>query len=128
MVATVDLDALLALREQRLELSSVPAARRAFAIKGIASQNAFAENETMALAELSSELVGACRDAVGAVGLRLGAVDLIADDPTLGPKEGGGVVLEVNGTPGLHYHYRVAEPERAARVAVPILDRLLAEE
>jgi len=37
------------------------------------------------------------------------------------------VIIEVNGTPGLHYHYQVADEASATPVAVPILRRLLEE-
>jgi hypothetical protein len=36
-----------------------------------------------------------------------------------------GAVIEVNVPPGLQYHYLIAEPAKAVRVAVPILQRLL---
>jgi hypothetical protein len=36
--------------------------------------------------------------------------------------------LEVNGTPGLHYHYEVFNAEQATAVAVPLLERLLVED
>jgi len=35
------------------------------------------------------------------------------------------VVLEVNTTPGVHYHYLVSDPSRAARVAIPLLAAVL---
>jgi cyanophycin synthetase len=59
------------------------------------------------------------------VGLRLAGVDLVAPSLDGSLAETGGVVLEVNCTPGLHHHYLVADPEGATRVAVPILERLL---
>jgi hypothetical protein len=34
----------------------------------------------------------------------------------------------VNGTPGLHHHYLVADAERATRVAIPVLERLLSRD
>jgi hypothetical protein len=49
----------------------------------------------------------------------------VTPDPTRSLVEAGGTILEVNATPGLHYHYQVANPAHAAPVAVPILKRLL---
>ena len=63
--------------------------------------------------------------AAACVGLRLAGVDLVTPSLEGSLAETGGVVLEVNCTPGLHHHYLVAEPDRATRVAVPILRRLL---
>ena len=34
-------------------------------------------------------------------------------------------MLEVNTTPGVHYHYHVLDPSRAARVAIPVLAAVL---
>jgi hypothetical protein len=36
------------------------------------------------------------------------------------------VILEVNATPGLHYHYEVRDPARAVPVAALVLARVLA--
>jgi D-alanine-D-alanine ligase-like ATP-grasp enzyme len=123
-IITVDLDALLTLRKQGLSLASVPPPGAMVAVKGVSSQNAFEENETVRDPP-SRETIGAAREAVQAVGLRLGGVDLITPDAGMPLAEAGGVIIEVNGTPGIHYHYEVSEPARAQRVAIPILARLL---
>jgi D-alanine-D-alanine ligase-like ATP-grasp enzyme len=52
-------------------------------------------------------------------------VDVIAPDVSQPLEQSGGVVAEVNGTPGIHHHYHVADPANATRVAVPILQRVL---
>jgi cyanophycin synthetase len=75
----------------------------------------------------SEVLVDEARAAVEAVGLRLAGVDLITGDLSGRLAEAGGAIIEVNGTPGLDYHYDVADPERATRVAIPLLHRLLSE-
>jgi D-alanine-D-alanine ligase-like ATP-grasp enzyme len=123
-IITVDLDALLTLRKQEVSLASVPPRGASVAVKGISSQNAFEENETVR-DPLSSETIDIARAAVQAVGLQLGGVDVITPDPGVALAKSGGVIIEVNGTPGLHYHYEVSEPARAERVAIPVLARLL---
>jgi cyanophycin synthetase len=60
------------------------------------------------------------------VGLRLAGVDVITPDASRPLEEAGGVVAEVNGTPGIHHHYHVADPANATRVAIPILGKVLA--
>jgi cyanophycin synthetase len=72
-------------------------------------------------------LVAEAREAAAQVGVRLAGVDLITSDLGRCLKESGGVIIEVNGTPGLHYHYQVADEANATLVAVPILRRLLEE-
>ena len=63
--------------------------------------------------------------AARAVGVRLAGVDLITPDASLPLDAAGGVILEVNATPGLQYHYEVRDPVRATPVMAPILEALL---
>jgi cyanophycin synthetase len=119
----IDLDCLFTLREAGLSLRSVPSPGVEARVKTVANQNRLEDNETVR--DLSDELVGAARAAAAAIGLRLAGVDVIAADALRPLSESGGVVVEVNGTPGFNQHYQVADPERATRVAVPILRKLL---
>ncbi len=84
------------------------------------------DNETVREA-LAPELVADARTAAAAVGLRLAGVDVITPDASQPLREAGGVITDVNGTPGIHRHYLVADADGATRVAVPILDTLLRE-
>lgn len=120
----VDLDLVLTLERAGLSLSSVPAAGRTVAIRTITNDNGAEQCETYA-GPIADSVVAEARAAAQAVGLALAGVDVITPDPALPLREVGGVINEVNGTPGLHHHYLVADPERATRVAVPILERLL---
>jgi D-alanine-D-alanine ligase-like ATP-grasp enzyme len=56
----------------------------------------------------------------------LAGVDVITTDQAVSLRRSGGAVLEVNVTPGLHYHYEVRDPARAVPVAERVLERLLA--
>jgi predicted ATP-grasp superfamily ATP-dependent carboligase len=120
----VSLDMLIALERAGLTLSSVPPAGHVVAIGAVTNNNTIDDNETFRGA-VSPELVAAARAAQNAVGLRLAGVDVITTDPSRPLAETGGVINEVNGTPGLHHHYLVADPGGATRVAIPILERLL---
>ncbi len=120
----VDLDSVIALRDQGLRLSSVPAAGQVVIVKRVTNQNAARDNETVRgpLAEaLREELLAA----VAATGLRLAGVDVVTPDLTRPLAEAGGAVIEVNGDPALRHHYAVADPGRATRVAIPVLRRAL---
>ena len=55
----------------------------------------------------------------------MAGVDLVTADLSRPLAESGGAILEVNGTPGLHYHYEVADRPSATHVAIPILRALL---
>jgi cyanophycin synthetase len=122
----IDLDCLFTLEAAGLSLSSVPPAGERVPVKTAVSQNAPQENEgVLRHGNISSALVEEARTAVDVLGLRLAAVEVVTPDTSMALREAGGIVLEVNGPPGLHYHYQIAEPEYAVRVAVPILKRLL---
>ena len=57
--------------------------------------------------------------------MALAGVDLIAPDVALPLEESGGMVNEINTTPGLHHHVLVSDPAAGADVGVLVLDRLL---
>jgi D-alanine-D-alanine ligase-like ATP-grasp enzyme len=120
-----DLDCALALERAGLTLSSVLSDGVSVDVGSVTSQNGPNDNETVR-DTLAPELVVDARRAAELVGLRLAGVDVVAADPTRSLRAGQGVVLEVNGTPGLHYHYAVADPGSATPVAVPVLRALLA--
>ena len=114
-LVTIDLDAILALRRANLALRSVPGADERIALKHLASQAGRRDSERVDPSTLDRGLVERCRDAGQAIGLRLFGVDVVGD-----------TVIEVNGTPGLHYHEHVSSPPREPPVAVTILEHLLA--
>jgi D-alanine-D-alanine ligase-like ATP-grasp enzyme len=121
-----DLDCVLTLRAQGLSPRSVPARGTKVVVKVASSENAPHDNE-LVHAPPCQAIVGHARAAAAAVGLRLAGIDVVTTDLSRELRETGGAVIEVNGTPGLHYHYQVANTGGAGRVAVPILRRLLEE-
>jgi D-alanine-D-alanine ligase-like ATP-grasp enzyme len=122
----IDLDCVLTLAHAGLTLGSVPKSGTVVPVKAAVSQNAPGDNHTVR-EPLHPELAGQAERAVELTGLRLAGVDLITTDPRIPLRESGGAIVEVNGTPGLIYHYRVSEPEAATDVAVPILRTLLGD-
>ena len=121
----IDLECILTLQAQGLTLASVLANGRTIPVKTVISQNTIGDNETVR-GGIAPELIQQARRAAQVVGLRLAGVDVITADLGRELGAGGGVILEVNGTPGLNYHYEVVQPARATKVAVPILETLLA--
>ena len=119
----VDVDTSLALRAGGWSSRSVPDLGQHVVVKGTVGENARADNATVRT--LAPSVVRAAARAVALTRLRLAGVDLVTPDPNKALEDCGGAILEVNGTPGLHYHYEVAEPELATKVAVTVLDRLL---
>ncbi len=122
----VDLDCVFTLRNAGLSLSSVIPAGVTIPVKTVVSQGTQRDNETVR-AGVSDELRAQTIRAAQLVGLHLAGVDVITPDVGRPLGEAGGVILEANGPPGFNYHYDVADPAGATRVAVPILRRLLSQ-
>jgi cyanophycin synthetase len=117
---TVDLDCVLTLRLAGLSLRTVTPAGQAVVVKTVTNQNRVEDNETLREG-LCDQVVADARRAAEAVGLRLAGVDVVTPDPARPLRDAGGTIIEVNGTPGLHHHYHVADAASATPVAVPIL-------
>ena len=120
----IGLDTIFTLERQGLRLSDVVPAGREIAVQTVTNDNRIEDTTTVA-EPLAPELVDACRRAANAVGLRLAGADVITPDPSQPLEQNGGVLVEVNGTPGIHHHYHVADGANATRVAVPILEQVL---
>ncbi|MEA2440837.1 MAG: hypothetical protein QOH76_2261 [Thermoleophilaceae bacterium] len=120
----VGLDTVFTLERQNLRLDSVVRAGHTIAVQTVTNDNRIEDTETVT-EPLDTQLVEAARRAAEAVGLRLAGVDVITPDASRPLESAGGVVAEVNGTPGIHHHYHVADTAKATPVAVPILERVL---
>ncbi len=120
---TVDLDCIFTLAAGGRSLSTVPLVGERVLVKSATSENGEDENHT--IRSYSPEVIEEAADAVRAVGLRLAGVDVVTPDINRPLAAAGGAIIEVNGTPGFQYHYLVADPAGATRVASPILERVL---
>jgi cyanophycin synthetase len=120
----VGLDTVFTLERQGLRLESVVPAGTTITLQTVTNDNRIEDTSTVR-EPLNPELVEAARRAATAVGLRLAGVDVITPDASQPLEEAGGVVAEVNGTPGIHHHYHVADAAKATPVAVPILEKVL---
>jgi cyanophycin synthetase len=121
-----DLDSVFTLRSAGMSPRSVPLTDERVRVKTATSENAPHENVTVrggAAASVGRDALAA----VQAIGLRFAGVDVVTPDLQRDLRDVGGVIVEVNGTPGLRYHYTVADPDGADRVAVPVLQLLLNE-
>lgn len=78
-----------------------------------------------ATAEIGAELRAEAARAVAAIGSRFAGVDIITCNPAVALERSGGVVNEINTTPGLHHHYDLAGGSSAGDPATRVLARLL---
>jgi D-alanine-D-alanine ligase-like ATP-grasp enzyme len=118
-----DGDCAAALRAARLTLRSVPAAGAAVAVRRATNLGGEADGEDLT-DRVGEALVQQGAAAAAAVGVRLAGVDVITADPSRPLEDAGGVVLEVNTTPGLHIHVLVRN-RRSPSVGATLLERLL---
>ncbi|MFA4964868.1 MAG: hypothetical protein WC709_04425 [Thermoleophilia bacterium] len=104
------------LRQAGRTLKSVPAAGEVALLKHVVNDNR-REDNVSAADVLCPALVEAGARAAAAVGTRLAGVDIITPDPSRPLADAGGVVIEVNASPGYYYHYY----KREGRVPVATL-------
>jgi D-alanine-D-alanine ligase-like ATP-grasp enzyme len=121
-IVKCDQDMIHTLSAQQLRKNSVPEADRVVRLKTVINDNMADENVSV-VDSIHSSVVDSARRAAEAVGLRLAGVDVIVQDRSLCFQETGGVILEVNSTPGFHFHY--ARRGGRTPVAIPILTACL---
>jgi cyanophycin synthetase len=102
---------------QGLTLYSRPGKAEVVPLKHAINENALYENAS-AHDLLCPAIFKSARQAVEVIGARLAAVDVICRDPSVPLESSGGVVIEVNTTPGLYHHH--ISPSSA-----PIAERIL---
>jgi D-alanine-D-alanine ligase-like ATP-grasp enzyme len=120
---TIDLDCLLALRRGNLKLRSVVPKGTLLTVKGCVSDSGVADSTTTT--DIAPEIVRTAAHAVRLSRLRFAGVDVLTPDRHRSLEDGGGVVIEVNGTPGLAHHVHVQDSTAATPVAEILLERLL---
>ena len=119
------------LAAQGLRPDSVPASGRTVLVRSAGELPAGQREirtvfDQDATAHVGAELREQAFHAVRAVGSRFAGLDIITIDPGRRLERVGGVITEVNTTPGLHHHYGLAGDPPEIAPAVAVLARLLA--
>lgn len=99
----------LTLSSQDLDVESIPPAGESLLARVLPPAESSTEELRTIYEEditelVAPELVEEVGRLVRFIGSEWAGVDILTRDPGLGMKEGGGVLLEVNTTPGLHHH------------------------
>jgi cyanophycin synthetase len=123
LLVTIDMDMKNTLARQGLALKSMPPAGTVVPLKAVINQGIGNDNARVTHLVCDAVIRDGAR-AARAVGTRLSGIDVIATDPGVPLAESGGVILEVNATPGYHHHYT---RDGVFSVADHVLDKLLAE-
>jgi cyanophycin synthetase len=119
-----DLEMRHTLAGQGLKLNSRPAAGTVVKLKSVVNDNCGSENATATDALCDSIIDDGAR-AAAALGVRLAGIDVITADPSVPLRESQGVILEVNTSPGHHWHYH--KRDGTFHVAALVLETLLNE-
>jgi len=119
----IDDDLKNAISGQGLTLGSRPRDGERIRLKTVINQNRAAENHVVH--DVCPHVVSICQQAVQSIGIRLAGIDIVTPDIHQPLDQVGGVVLEVNTTPGLYHHYDPAEDR--CRVSTQLLEACLAE-
>jgi glutathione synthase/RimK-type ligase-like ATP-grasp enzyme len=114
----LDPDLTSTLASQQMCLRSTPLEGAAVELKQVINDNRADENEE-ANGCLCPPILETARRAAKAVGLRLAGVDVICSDPKVPLDRSGGVIIDVNATPGFYYHYH------RVGVCFPVADYIL---
>ena len=122
-----DLDTVFTLERQGMTPRSVPPAGAPVVVRTVVNANGREFNESVR-DRVSDALVADAARAARLLGVRLAGVDVITPDCERSLADAGGVILEVNATPGLHYHYETRNPEHAVPVLIPILETLIGQD
>ncbi|RJQ84719.1 MAG: hypothetical protein C4519_04480 [Desulfobacteraceae bacterium] len=128
-IARQDWDFRFTLSYQELTPDSIPAAGQQILVRSMGEPKASkAEVRTVYDEDVSGLVCAALKnDAVQAakiVGSDFLGVDFITTDPTVPLAQSGGVINEVNTTPGMHHHYNPTT-EAYPKVAIQLLKDLL---
>ena len=123
-VISIDADMRHTLLRQGLSLSSVPKDGEAITVKTVINQNSQPDN-VCAKEMLCQSVIDDGAAAAAAIGIRLAGIDVITRDPGVPLSESGGVITDVNPTPGLQQHYY--KRDGGCPVARVILHCLLTE-
>jgi len=105
---TFDMDMRRTLAKQGLSLRSVPPRGTTVTLKTAVNENCAQDNSTVT-GRLCRSVIEDGSRAVCALGTRFAGIDLVTPDPGIPLAEAGGVILEVNGTPNLYFHYHKAD-------------------
>ncbi len=127
-----DRDVRTTLARQHLTLQSVPAVDATVLVRSAGGALANGQEIRTVYTEDVTDLVCDAlieegRKASLAVGSEFCGVDLITRDPTVPLDRCGGVINEVNTTPGLHHHYLIEASGRRERLAKTVLEYLVSK-
>ena len=122
----IDSDCKRTLEEQDLSLKSIPSDGEAHTIKTVVNHNNRFENHVVK-DQVHADIISQGRKICSQYRIELAGLDIITTDIGKPLSETGGVINEINTTPGLHHHSLVSEQNMITPVGGLVLDYILSQ-
>lgn len=119
----IDLECEFTLLKQGISLSTIPKKGEIIQVKKAPNQNIRLDNHIVT-DEVHPSLVELGKNLVSMFGIQLAGVDVITTDISIPLSESGGVINEINSTPGLHHHHLIAEEYKRAPVGELVIESI----
>ncbi|MEH6458047.1 MAG: hypothetical protein V7749_17085 [Cocleimonas sp.] len=108
---SIDTDCKRTLKEQQLSLASIPAKNESITIKKVVNHNNRFENHVVK-DQVHEDIILQGREICKRYRIELAGLDIISTDISKPLSETGGVINEINTTPGLHHHALVSDQNK----------------
>lgn len=117
---SLDNEVIQKLKNNGLSLKAVPPRGELISLKSVANFNAGGTTEEISTM-VHSEIIKECRNVANILQVNLAGIDLITQDISRPLSETGGVINEVNTSPGIEMHYKVTNQGERKDVGGKIL-------
>lgn len=117
----IDDDCRLELSRQGMSLNTVPGMGQQIKVKHAVNENTTQENHQVST-EVHKDIIELGARLSKELNISFAGLDIITTDITVPLEQSGGVINEINTTPGIHHHYLISSPENATPVAQLLLE------
>jgi len=122
----IDTDCKQTLKKQNLSLKSIPENNEMIKIKTVVNHNNRFENHSVKN-QVHPDIIKLGRNISLQYHIELAGLDIITSDITKALSKTGGVINEINTTPGLHHHALVADNTQTTSVGSLVLDYIFSK-
>lgn len=122
----IDIDCKKYLKMQNCDLRYIPEKNAFVTVKSVVNQNT-SDNNHIVRDIIDSTVIKAGKKIMKLFNLELGGIDIITPDITVPLEESGGVINEINTTPGFHHHYLVSEKNKIVPIAAKTIEYVLSK-
>jgi len=119
----IDRDSIQALAAQKLTPNSMPEKGQLITVKQSVNENSAHENHSVK-DQVNPEIIKIGSRLVSDLGIQFAGLDIICTDISVSLERSGGIINEINTTPGIHHHYLIADVDRRIPVAEHLLNHV----